>query len=599
MLALEMAWKSTALLVAAGFVAWLLRARPAALRHFLWTLTFAGLLALPLLSVVLPALRLPLSQRIAFPSLVFRADAVAAPVAGVQMIPSKLQVRASAVDWRMVWMAVWAGGAALSLAQISMGWWALSRMRRRAVVFGAPEDGVALLENAAGSMPMTYGWLRPVIFLPANARAWNTERLRMVILHELAHVKRGDGGWHVLVRLALSVYWWNPLAWWAWRKFLAEQERAADDLVLRGGACGSAYAGHLLEIARSMQVARRGWPVVAMASGSQLEARRAQSRAAGRMREPLTRAASACPFCASSLERRLEAILDAGRDRRGLRRGSVMALTAAAICFMLPLAAMQAPALLQAGDEARERGKYQDAKAAYDQFLRGRSSGKETATAYIHRGTVEMAAKDYQSAISDFKMAQASDMGSLSEALMWEAIAEHKLKNEADAGKAFEASLRAADPQALQTSVVMEIYSQFLTSQGRAEEAKAMLDQSAVVRKAAAANDMVSQKMDQEYATGTGLFTVGGGTSAPVLLHKVEPEYSADARAAGYSGVVALRVVVGTDGTVHDVRIVRPLGLGLDQKAIEAVQKWTFKPAMRDGKPVNVYATIEVNFRLL
>ncbi|MBM3775775.1 MAG: energy transducer TonB [Acidobacteria bacterium] len=98
---------------------------------------------------------------------------------------------------------------------------------------------------------------------------------------------------------------------------------------------------------------------------------------------------------------------------------------------------------------------------------------------------------------------------------------------------------------------------------------------------------------------GGGVFRVGGGVSAPALLFKVEPEYSEEARKAKYQGTVVLYVEVDTGGKARNLRVVRSLGLGLDEKAIEAVNKWRFRPGMRDGKPVIVAATIEVNFRLL
>jgi len=98
---------------------------------------------------------------------------------------------------------------------------------------------------------------------------------------------------------------------------------------------------------------------------------------------------------------------------------------------------------------------------------------------------------------------------------------------------------------------------------------------------------------------GGGAFRVGGGVSAPALLRKVEPEYSEEARKAKYQGTVQLAVEVWPDGRAHNIRVIRSLGLGLDEKAIEAVQKWTFAPGKKDGQPVKVQATIEVNFRLL
>ena len=98
---------------------------------------------------------------------------------------------------------------------------------------------------------------------------------------------------------------------------------------------------------------------------------------------------------------------------------------------------------------------------------------------------------------------------------------------------------------------------------------------------------------------GGGVFKVGGGVSSPSLLHKVEPEYSEEARKAKFQGTVMLYVVVDEKGSPRDIRVVRPLGLGLDEKAIEAVQKWRFRPGYLNGKAVAVAATVEVNFRLL
>jgi TonB family protein len=98
---------------------------------------------------------------------------------------------------------------------------------------------------------------------------------------------------------------------------------------------------------------------------------------------------------------------------------------------------------------------------------------------------------------------------------------------------------------------------------------------------------------------GGGVFRVGGGVTAPTLLQKVEPEYSEAARKAKYQGTVLLYVEVDPSGRAVNVRVQRSLGLGLDEKAIEAVKKWRFRPGTKDGKPVTVAATIEVNFRLL
>ena len=98
---------------------------------------------------------------------------------------------------------------------------------------------------------------------------------------------------------------------------------------------------------------------------------------------------------------------------------------------------------------------------------------------------------------------------------------------------------------------------------------------------------------------GGGVFRVGGGVSQPAVIFKVDPEYSEEARKAKYSGTVMLAVIVDAEGHARDIHVVKSLGMGLDEKAIEAVEKWKFKPGMKGGQAVNVRATIEVNFRLL
>lgn len=97
---------------------------------------------------------------------------------------------------------------------------------------------------------------------------------------------------------------------------------------------------------------------------------------------------------------------------------------------------------------------------------------------------------------------------------------------------------------------------------------------------------------------GGGIYRVGGGVSAPRAIYSPDPDYSEEARRAKYQGTVVLWIVIGPDGRPRDAKVARSLGMGLDEKALDAVRRWKFEPAMKDGRPVAVQVNVEMNFRL-
>jgi protein TonB len=97
---------------------------------------------------------------------------------------------------------------------------------------------------------------------------------------------------------------------------------------------------------------------------------------------------------------------------------------------------------------------------------------------------------------------------------------------------------------------------------------------------------------------GGGLMNVGGGVAAPEVIHSVEPEFTEDARRANFQGSVSIKLIVDSQGNPQNVQLVHHLGMGLDEKAIEAVRQYRFKPAMYQGHPVSVQIVIEMNFHL-
>lgn len=640
------ALKSTVVLGAARLAAWFLRKRPAAARHVVWTAAAAAILALPLLSVSLPAWRVPAAGAIlpGDTGLVFHSDSAATREAATAPPLPGGEYPAKAAPWRpdarFLIMLIWAAGAAAAMGQMLLSLAAMRRLRRAARPF--PDEGlchslaralgirhgVEVLEMRHGSMPMTFGLLRPTVFMPADAAQWSEERRHMVLLHELAHVRRGDMGTHLIARAALSLYWWNPLAWSAWREFLKERERATDDLVLGAGARAAEYAGHLLEIARTMQsVPATAWAAVAMARRSQLEGR-------------------------------LLAILDTGVKRNAWGRVAATVAAVLAVVVVAPFAAIQArrqaagagspelEATLRTATSQRNydmldraaaafesRGKYDEAQQLLEGALaiRGEVAGeasKEYQTGLVRLGDL-LAQHTPQKAIPYYTQAVAlGDTPEVANALLflgmskvqgsadyfqralnvagngpaggkaltWMGLIRQKEGGAAEAESLFTRALAMEVPESPDAATTMELYARMLRGQARADEAASFEARAAVIRKAHAAE--VSPKLSQGPVQKVSR-AQSGGVQAPVLIHKTEPQYTQEARAAKLSGTVLVYVEIGTDGKAYNMQITRGLGLGLDEAAIYAISQWQFQPGTRDGIPVPVQANVEINWRLM
>ena len=643
--------KSTIILAAAWLVALAMRKRSAASRHVVWTACAAALLALPFLSLSLPALRVPAAGAIlpGDPGLVFRSTATALPAAAVPAPRAKLSPAAAPPvsappDWRTVLLFVWLAGAAAACLQILLACLALRRISRAASPH--PDPGrAALLARSLGihspvriletsdRMPMTFGLIRPTVFLPASAAQWDESRRRIVLLHELAHVRRGDIATHWIARAALALYWWNPLAWTAWREFLKERERAADDLVLASGAGQSEYAGHLLEIARTMQSApATAAAAIAMARPSQLEGRLLSILASGVNRGqagrraaciaaaaaaalvlPLAavRAQTAAPGAppeidatirAANAQKNHDLLEQAARAFEDLRKfNEAQTLREASLALREQQSGKQSAeyveGLVNLGTLARKRGAAADSHKYYDQAL-ALGDRPEVVPALINYGLDAYAAKNPEAAFNYLQRARnvAKNGNDMGRAATWLAYLKSlQPGNEAEADSLFRGAMSAEDPTSSDQAFTLEFYGRFLKDQNRSSEAEPVTARAVEIRKARVAELGGKRPL----AAATAAVKVGAGITAPSLLSKVEPAYSDDARASKYQGTVVLKIIVDTDGLAKDIQLVKSIGYGLDEKAVEAINLWTFKPGTKDGQPVPVLATIEVNFRLM
>jgi TonB family protein len=627
------ALKSTVVLLAAWTVAKLMRRRSAAARHLVWTGAAAAVVALPFLTLGMPELRLPVNM----PGITFHtgvtesadlAATAAAPGGSVVGTPSPHSATWHP-DWPLDLMCLWAAGTLFLLGRMTFAIISVGRLRAKArqLERNGFEDvafelglgySVPVLEGPAGSMPLTSGVWAPCVFMPADAREWPEERRRLVVLHELAHVMRGDVAAHLLARTSLCLYWWNPLAWLAWRESLKECEHATDDLVLRTGARASDYASHLLAVAQAMQ------PAAAIGSAAVAMARRSQ------------------------LEGRLLAILDAGANRRAIGRATAIGAALTAMALVAPLAAIhaqnqngaaarpqtrvasaqQAPhePSVQPGDirlrldvpsaapVQNETGETYGARLAKlgDAALKARQDanaidlftkavsvlGNQSAAVHslLSLGVLSMGQKDYAKAAEYFARVQSADPSRAGEALMWQGVThEHETGGSALAESYYRSALALQGTSSPEATVTMDMLARLLKSTGRADEADQLAKNAAGIRQALGAKAAAQVVKSPEAAK----FTPGSGMQAPIVLHKVEPEYSAEARAAKYQGTVAIYAEIGPEGRAHNIQVTRGLGLGLDEKAVEAISQWQFKPGMKYDQPITVSATIEVNFRLL
>jgi HEAT repeat protein/beta-lactamase regulating signal transducer with metallopeptidase domain len=319
--------------------------RSASTRHAVWAAGFIAALALPLAARAVPGWSLAVLPADAVERTAPAADRIVAPPPASHSLP-RINVRASQIASRPQSPTVDATASSWLADLTTTGWvllaWGVIGLalllryvvslvavfaltRRAASVSDARwRDALDVTTAALGlvrdprlvmtdrvTVPFTCGFLHPTLVVPSSALAWTDERIRVVLLHELAHVARRDCLVQAVVQAVCAVYWFHPLAWVGARHLRAERERACDDLVLAAGTRGAAYAEHLLDIAR----AATGTPRMAVAA-----------------------LAMARP---SELEGRLLAILDRGRDRARAERGLLWKVAVLSAIVVLPLASVK------------------------------------------------------------------------------------------------------------------------------------------------------------------------------------------------------------------------------------------------------------------
>ncbi len=339
--------KVTVVLAIAPLAARVLSRGSAAARHQIWAVALAASLLMPVLAAVAPQWQievLPAPTTVqsvaapAAPPIKPAADPVFEPIPALTpSVASEPTAPAASVNTLSTAVTLWLAGVLVVLARLAFGtarvWWIARRAfpdpvwaplgQHLARSLGI-ERAVTFLSGDEDAMPMAWGLTHARVLLPAEAEDWPLDRQRVVLLHELAHVKRRDSVTQILAHMACAAYWFHPLVWLAAKRLRAERERACDDLVLAAGTRGSDYADHLLDIARSLRSdAWPTWSAVTMAHRSQLEGR-------------------------------LMAILDPAVPRRSPTRRAMVACATVAMMTIVSLAGVRAVAkAADAGEQGR------------------------------------------------------------------------------------------------------------------------------------------------------------------------------------------------------------------------------------------------------
>ncbi len=280
--------KVTLTTVLALVSAYFARRARAAIRHVFMSAAFVVLLALPMVSFLAPAVRIRVAhapqespQSLAVDALTVPVSP-AAPLAAAAVTPANPQ--SPKVSWSALWMAGWIIGTSLCLLPMVIGVWQIRLLRRtslpwtqgqsvvdRLAVDAGIRRHVAVLLHESVPGPMTCGVLRPAIVLPIGSQTWPSEDVDRAIVHELAHVRRGDWVSQCFARVICALYRFHPLVWVARRQLQLEAERACDDAVL-AGAEATAYANQLVGLAKRLS-SGPGAPLLAMASRGDLATR--------------------------------------------------------------------------------------------------------------------------------------------------------------------------------------------------------------------------------------------------------------------------------------------------------------------------------------
>jgi TonB family protein len=551
-LVLEAVVKVSLVLAAALLAMPLLRRQSAALRHFVLALTLAGCVVVPFADVALPSWRLPvpLAARVVPQAGVISRPAAAREAARAAEVPAPASAQRR-VDETAVAVAVWFTGFITAMAMLMVGlrrlrglkggatrladgpWYEQAERVSRELNLRRP----VLLETSQPHLLVVWGVVQPRVLVPASARDWTVERIRVVLHHELAHIQRGDWAVQCAGELLRAIHWFNPLMWKVCSRLRQECEQACDDEVIRRGVDAAEYAAHLVDIARDLRQVRVWLPAPAIAQPSGFERRIQAMLDVHLNRRPLSRVARAVAL-AGCLGVTIPIVVLAGQAALVTFGGSVFdPLNAVLPDTAVTLTNVDTQAQFQVRSD--RQGRYEIPGVPPGRYV------LETALPGFAPLKVELSVGS-SNVERDLKLA----LGELQETVT---VTAHD----------------ASDPPAPMSA-----------------ERKARLEE--LLRKRAAQTCPGNQSQSGP--------AIGGNIRVPLKTRHIAPVYPAHLASSGAAGTVRMAAIIGTNGAIREVNVLSPSHPDFADAAVEAVRQWEFDATLLNCVAVEVRMTVTVNF---
>lgn len=530
---LELLVRSSVLLIAAEALLRLGERQRASFRHALVFSVFGLLALLPVLSVVLPDIYLPVWRP---------AHATTALVTAHDISSRPIQAPAAhPVNWLL---AIWGTGAMLVFASLAAGAVAARRMAKRATAMGKAlqarverlAPGVEVSVSTELEVPLTCGFLRPRILLPASAEHWVEARLEAVLAHEGAHVRRRDVAAQVAAHAVAALWWFQPLVWVMRQRLRVESEFACDAEAVRLGFRPSEYAMELLAVARAM----------------------------GREAKTPSLAISMVRSC--ELEDRVRAILNPPCALRRPFRATAL------VAALVSLAAAASAVSLGPDRSSNERGGSIMKRAILAAFLTSAGLSAATITGSV-ADTSGAPLADVQVHLSN------PDTG-----------AKQDIATGADGRFNLEGSGAGQYILRLEKPGFVSIFRVFdLKGDSKMDREFTMTPEG---------GEPVPDKVVDSTDGQPKVVRVGGEAEESNLTTKVQPIYPAAAKAARVQGSVRIEATISKDGVPVELRVISSPSDELSQSAIEAVRQWRYRPTLLNGNPIQVVTEVLINYTL-